>query len=115
MAIDIDRLYAAFNSRDIGSALAQMHADVDWPNGWEGGRVHGREAVREYWTRQWAAVDSRVTPTATEQMSDGRTAVTVHQVGHDHDGDPLWDATVTHVYTTDADGFVTRMAVVEGG
>ena len=29
--------------------LAAMHPAVDWPNGWEGGRVAGREEVRSYW------------------------------------------------------------------
>jgi hypothetical protein len=33
--------YAAFNARDIDAVLAQMTADVDWPNAWEGGRVQG--------------------------------------------------------------------------
>ena len=50
-------LYAAFNARDIETVLAQLASDVDWPNAWEGGRVHGREEVRDYWTRQWAAID----------------------------------------------------------
>jgi hypothetical protein len=90
-----------------------MHPDVDWPNGWEGGRVHGREAVREYWTRQWQAVDSRVTPTDVATKADGRTAVTVHQTGRDPEGNVLWDMTVTHVYETDPGGLVTRMDVVE--
>jgi ketosteroid isomerase-like protein len=43
-------LLAAFNARDVNTALAGMSDDVDWPNGWEGGRVHGREAVRSYWS-----------------------------------------------------------------
>jgi hypothetical protein len=34
------------------AVLAHMTDDVDWPNAWEGGRVAGKEAVREYWTRQ---------------------------------------------------------------
>jgi hypothetical protein len=38
--------YVAFNARDIDAVLAQMTADVDWPNAWEGGRVQGRDAVR---------------------------------------------------------------------
>ena len=41
-------LYAAFNARDVDAVLAHVHPDVDWPNAFEGGRVHGREAVREY-------------------------------------------------------------------
>ncbi len=31
--------YRAFNARDIDRALAVMTDDIDWPNGWEGGRA----------------------------------------------------------------------------
>src|SRR5882672_6030705 len=54
------RAYEAFNARDVDAVLALMHPDVDWPNGMEGGRVLGRAAVREYWTRQFEVIDSRV-------------------------------------------------------
>ena len=64
-------LYAAFNRRDADTALAGMTDDVDWPNGWEGGRVEGREAVRDYWRRQWAQLDSHVEPTAITERADG--------------------------------------------
>ena len=37
----LERTYAAFNARDVDAVLAMMHAEVDWPNGMEGGRVHG--------------------------------------------------------------------------
>jgi hypothetical protein len=37
------RTYRAFNARDVDAVLAAMHEDVDWPNGWEGGHVHGHE------------------------------------------------------------------------
>ena len=59
----LEQLYAQFNARDIEAVLAALHADVAWANGMEGGHVHGREAVRDYWTRQWAVVDPRVVPT----------------------------------------------------
>ena len=39
---------AAFNARHIDALLEQMTPDVDWPNAWEGGRLHGREQVRDY-------------------------------------------------------------------
>jgi hypothetical protein len=42
-------LYAAFNARDIGSPLTALADDVDWPNAWEGGRLRGTAAVRDYW------------------------------------------------------------------
>ena len=52
-------LYQAFNKRDIDAVLAAMSEDVDWPNAWEGGRVHGKQAVRAYWTRQWQEIDPK--------------------------------------------------------
>ena len=73
------KTYAAFNARDIDAVLATMHPDVDWPNAWEGGRVHGHGAVRGYWTRQWAEIDPTVEPTdIAPPDADGRVAVTVH-------------------------------------
>ena len=70
-------LYGAFNDRDIDGALAGMAPDVAWPNGWEGGHVHGHEAVRDYWTRQWAAIDPHVEPVEISVEPDGRVAVLV--------------------------------------
>ncbi len=67
------RAYEAFNSRDIEAALALMHADVDWPNGMEGGRELGKDAVRAYWTRQFALIDSHVEPLAFEEQGDGES------------------------------------------
>ena len=54
--------YEAFNIRDLDAAVALMHPDVDWPNAWEGGRVRGREAVRDYWRRQFEVISSSVEP-----------------------------------------------------
>lgn len=79
-------LYAAFNARDTNSLLAAMTPDVDWPNGMEGGRVIGTEAVRAYWTRQWAAVDPRVEPVRATEDDAGRVVVEVRQIVRDHSG-----------------------------
>ena len=76
-------MYAAFNARDIDGVLAAMTDDVDWPNAWEGGRLVGREAVRDYWTRQWAAIDPHVDPVEIGPRLDGRVAVEVQQVVRD--------------------------------
>jgi hypothetical protein len=40
--------YRAFNARDVEAAIALMHAEVDWPKAWDGGRVSGHAAVRDY-------------------------------------------------------------------
>jgi hypothetical protein len=90
--------YRAFNARDIDCALETMHNDVDWPNGMEGGRVHGHNGVREYWTRQWSLIDPRVEPVSFEADETGRTVVHVHQVVRDLDGNVVLDRMVQHVY-----------------
>ena len=41
--------YRAFNARDVEAAIALMHAEVDWSNAWDGGRVSGHAAVRDFW------------------------------------------------------------------
>jgi ketosteroid isomerase-like protein len=74
-------LYRAFNHRDIEAVLAAMSDDVDWPNAWEGGRIHGKDAIRAYWTRQWQEIDPHVEPISiTAARPDGDVAVDVHQV-----------------------------------
>ena len=50
-------LYEAFNRRDVDAVLAMMSDEVDWPNAWKGGRLVGRDAVRDYWTTQWLEID----------------------------------------------------------
>jgi hypothetical protein len=105
--------YEAFNSRDIEAALAAMHPDVDWPNGLEGGREHGRDAVREYWRRQFESVDSRAEPAGFAEDEQGRVVVDVHTVVRDSDGELLADQRVQHVYTL-RDGLVERMDIREG-
>ena len=103
--------YAAFNARDIESALALMHPDVDWPNGMEGGRELGHAAVRAYWTRQFGMIDSHVEPVGFTEAADGRIAVDVQQTVRDLDGKLLSEGRVTHVYTL-RDGLVERMDIV---
>ena len=102
--------YAAFNRRDIDGVLALMIADVDWPNGMEGGRVQGREQVRAYWTRQWAVADPHVEPVRIAEDDSGDTVVEVHQVVRDLAGKILADLMVLHVYRI-RDGLIERMDI----
>jgi ketosteroid isomerase-like protein len=105
-------LYEAFNRRDMDGVLALMVDDVDWPNAWKGGRLTGRQAVRDYWTAQWAEIDPRVEPLAVTERADGRVVVTVRQVVHSGDGQLLSDGEVLHVYQLE-DGLISRMDVEE--
>jgi hypothetical protein len=102
--------YEAFNARDIDGALALMHPDVDWPNGMEGGRELGHDAVRAYWTRQFGLIDSHVEPVGFGEDEEGRIVVDVDQVVRDLDGALLSEQRVQHVYTL-RDGLIERMDI----
>jgi ribosomal protein S18 acetylase RimI-like enzyme len=104
------RAYEAFNARDIQGALATMHPEVDWPNAMEGRRAHGREAVREYWERQWGLFDSRVQPLRIEQGRGGLIVATVRQLVRDLTGNVVSDETVEHHYVITG-GLIERMDV----
>ncbi len=104
----LERLYERFNARDIDALLEMLTPDVDWPNGWEGGYLRGRDEVRDYWTRQWAEIDGTVLPQACVTEPDDRVDVTVRQVVKDREGALLSDSTVHHVYRL-RDGLVEHM------
>jgi len=103
--------YDAFNARDVDGALATMHPDVDWPNGMEGGYVHGHREVRDYWRRQWALIDPRVEPLRFEVDPSGGIVVEVHQIVRDLAGRIMSDQIVHHVYQM-RDHLVTSMEIV---
>ena len=106
------KTYKAFNRRDIDAVLATMHSDVDWPNGMEGGRVHGREAVRQYWLRQWSQINPRVEPRGFPTDPTGAVVVDVYQVVHDLSGNLLAERMVQHVYRLNQ-GLIQSMDIRE--
>jgi ketosteroid isomerase-like protein len=109
----VKRIYHSFNARDIDGVLAVLSDDVAWANGMDGGHVHGRDAVRDYWTRQWAVVSPHVEPMAFEMTEDGALAVEVIQSVFDLNGQPLdghthglKDKTVTHIFRMEGDKII---------
>jgi ketosteroid isomerase-like protein len=106
----IRHLYDRFNARDIDGVLASLAPDVAWANGMDGGHMHGPQAVREYWTRQWAVIDPHVDPVHVGDPVDGSTIVTVHQVVKDIVGNVILDETIGHRFQIE-DGFVTRFDI----
>jgi hypothetical protein len=106
------KIYSAFNARDIDAVLAVLHPEVDWPNGWEGGRVYGHQGVRDYWTRQWAAIDPYVEPVGFDTDETGRTIVKVRQRVRDLKGNVIAEGTVEHVYLVE-DGLIKHMEIRE--
>lgn len=105
--------YAAFNDRDLDAAIALMHPEIDWPNAWEGGRVRGHAAVREYWERQLTAISSQVEPERLTKEPDGSVVVEVHQVVHDAESSELvGDSRVKHRYRLE-DELIVRMDILD--
>jgi len=102
--------YEAFNARDIERALATMHPAVEWPNGMEGGWLHGHDAVRAYWTRQWGMIDPHVEPRRFSTAEPGRVVVDVHQVVRDRAGTIVTDQMFQHVYDIE-NGLIRRMEI----
>jgi hypothetical protein len=102
--------YVAFNRRDVDAVLALMQPDVDWPNGMEGGRVHGHDEVKAYWTRQWGMLNPHVEPVRMEDDKTGKVVVDVHQVVRDLSGNILIDQVVLHVYSL-RDGLIAQMEI----
>jgi hypothetical protein len=114
MAIDpiqlIKKLYNCFNSRDIDGVLVALDDDVAWANGMDGGHVRGHEALRDYWTRQWAIVSPHVKPIGFQVAGDGAIVVEVIQSVFDLNGQPLSgqthglkDKTVMHIFRMEDD------------
>lgn len=104
------KAYAAFNARNIDMALSVMQPDVIWPNGMEGGTVHGHEGIRAYWTRQWGLVDPYVEPVGFQTEPDGTVVVEVRQLVKDLAGNVLVDQTVWHAYTIEG-GLIRSMDI----
>ena len=113
----LKRIYDCFNARDIDGVLGALTDDVAWANGMDGGHVHGREGVREYWTRQWAIVRPHVEPVSFDRAPDGSIVVEVLQSVRDLQGRPLQDQThglrdktVGHIFYLQ-EGKVTRFDI----
>ncbi len=115
----VERLYDRFNARDIDGVLIALTDDVAWANGMDGGHVHGHQALRDYWTRQWAMVSPRVEPVGFHRTADGALVAEVLQTIRDLQGRPLQgqthglkDKTVGHVFRFQA-GKVARFDIQE--
>lgn len=102
----LKRLYDRFNARDIDGVFEDLADDVAWANGMEGGHVHGKDAIRDYWTRQWGMVSAHVEPVDFRRIGDDKIVAEVIQTIRDLEGNPLEgqthglkDKTVGHLFS----------------
>ncbi len=106
----IQKIYAAFNARDIPTILAAFDPQVRWARAWEGDYATGHEQVRDYWLRQWQELDPHVEPTGFASRADGRLEVAVQQLVKDKQGQVIVDGPVRHLYTIE-NGLIKQMDI----
>ena len=106
----IHQIYNAFNARDMEGVFALLTDDVAWANGMEGTHVHGKDAIRDYWTHQWSVIDPHVEPLKIAKAADGSLVVDVHQVVRNLEGQTLIDETVKLAFRLDG-GRVQRFDI----
>lgn len=104
--------YKNFNERNIDGALSLMDSKVEWPNGWEGGYVHGHDEVKHYWTRQWQEINPHVDTVKIQDRADSSVEVTVHQLVKNLQGEIIFNGLLLHVYTI-GDGLIRKMSIEE--
>ena len=104
----LNHLYERFNARDVEAVLAAMQPDVAWANSTEGGYLVGHDAVRAYWTRQWAEIAPILVAERFETDASGRVIIEGRLRVRSRAGTLLHDGPVKHAYTFE-DGLVQRM------
>lgn len=105
------QLYEAFNRRDIETVISHLHPDVDWPDQLEHRRLHGRDAVRDYWREQFKVIAPEQAPIRFEELSPTEVLVTVHQRIVNLDGQIWSEGQAQHRYEFSGD-LIIRMTPV---
>lgn len=110
------RMYEVFSTDEREAFMRRCLApDVNWPNVLDGVRLHGQEAVRAYWARQFTAGHPLVRLEGLRRDAGGEAVVATVRPGmRDASGERWAEETVEHVYRFDGDGLVTRMDVRAG-
>ncbi|MBP7704466.1 MAG: nuclear transport factor 2 family protein [Caulobacter sp.] len=86
-------LYDALSRQDVDGVMSYMHAEIDWPNTFDGGRIKGLEAMRAYWIRQFGVIRPTVSPIEITRRPDGSVIVKLVYAAHALDG-RLWEEEV---------------------
>ena len=72
--------------------------------------IYGREGVRDYWERQWSAIDPHVEPTEISTDESGRVVVRDHSRVKDLAGGVISEGEVEHLYKIEG-GLIKGMEI----
>ncbi|WP_158590115.1 nuclear transport factor 2 family protein [Amnibacterium setariae] len=103
------RVYRAYSAQRLDELLGLVTTDVDWPDG--NARLHGRAALRAYWTEQWSRTRTEDVPIGVARVDDRTSAVLIDQVVRGLAGEVRSRARVLHVLRFD-DGRIARLDIV---
>jgi len=106
-------VYAAFNARDLERMGRAFHVEVEWPDLLEGGVLHGRQTVVDYFRRQFALMQPEAEIIDITPVGEDQAIVHVQYAVRDAQGG-LWSDTQARLRFTFADGLIRRMAIVHG-
>ena len=104
----IVQAYAAYNRQDTDALLAFVSEDVDWPDGQA--RLHGKQELRTYWTRQWAETRTRDEVLGIATPMANRSIVRIGQVVRTLTGAVISTGTFEHDYLIE-DGLIMRLNI----
>lgn len=114
------KAYTAYNTQDLEELLGLVDDEVDWPAGQAGpGRLHGRNAVRAYWTEQWLHTRTHDNPVRFTRPPGGQTVgsggisqvvVLVDQIVRALDGSTLSSGVFRHLHHI-RDGCIVRLEI----
>lgn len=106
-------VYDAFNARDLDGLGRAFHPEVEWPDLLEGGALHGRQTVVDYFRRQFALMRPEAEIIDITPVGKDQAIVHVQYVVRDAQGG-LWSDTQARLRFTFEDGLIRRMAIVHG-
>ncbi|AGZ42888.1 nuclear transport factor 2 family protein [Actinoplanes friuliensis] len=104
----VRRMYAAYNNQNAEELLTLLTDDVDWPDG--PARLRGKDALRNYWQRQWISTRTHDEPGDPVDLGDGRIAVRINQTVRRPDGSPVSTGRFLHVFEI-RDGLAARLDI----
>ena len=104
----IQQAYAAFNVRDTSALLTMLHPQLRWARTQQGDYLTGPDEVLQHWRRLWQEIDVHDEPTDIQELTDGRLAVTVHQVIKDKQGNLISEGPLKAFYAFQ-EGLIKQM------
>ncbi|ALL13063.1 nuclear transport factor 2 family protein [Caulobacter henricii] len=107
------KAYDAFNARDAAALGAVLHDEAQWPDSLEGGQVQGRQAVIDYFARQFDLMQLDARLVTVREEPPARIVLEIQYAVRSREGQ-LWSDTRAVLAYDFADGLIRRMTVLEG-